>query len=235
VFSSVLVIGVLFLPDDAWQGRGTGHADCGVALRARTLGRPTMQPSGSANASDTQPVTELLLQLREGKAGAMDRLFPLVYEELRRVAHRALRGERTGHTLGTTGLVHEAYLRLADQTRLEYRDRGHFYSIAARAMRHILVDYARRHRAAKRGGAKPVIALDEALHSVEDRAEALVALDEALTDLETLDPRLGQVVQCRFFGGLTEEETGEVLGVTARTVRRDWLKAKGWLYQQLSA
>jgi RNA polymerase sigma factor (TIGR02999 family) len=194
-----------------------------------------IQPSDPTDAPDTQPVTQLLLELRDGGAGVMDRLFPLVYEELRRVAHRALRGERTGHTIGTTGLVHEAFLRLADQTRLEYRDRAHFYGIAARAMRHILVDYARRHRAAKRGGAHKVIVLDEALLGVEDRAEALVALDEALTDLEKLDPRLGQVVQCRFFGGLTEEETGEVLGVTARTVRRDWLKAKGWLYHQLSA
>lgn len=194
-----------------------------------------IQPSEPAETPDTQPVTELLLELRDGRAGVLDRLYPLVYEELRRVAHRALRGERTGHTLGTTGLVHEAYFRLVDQTRLEYRDRAHFYGIAARAMRHILVDYARRHRAAKRGGAHKVIVLDEALLGIEDRAEALVALDEALTDLEKLDPRLGQVVQCRFFGGLTEEETGEVLGVTARTVRRDWLKAKGWLYHQLSA
>jgi RNA polymerase sigma-70 factor, ECF subfamily len=192
-----------------------------------------MQPSDSIGTPSTQPVTELLLELRHGQAGAMDRLFPLVYEELRRIARRALRGERTGHTLGTTGLVHEAYIRLADQTRLEYRDRGHFYGIAARAMRHILVDYARRHRAAKRGGDRQVIPLDEALLSVEDRAEALLTLDEALTELESVDPRLGQVVQCRFFGGLTEEETGEVLGVTARTVRRDWLKAKGWLYHQL--
>jgi RNA polymerase sigma factor (TIGR02999 family) len=125
-------------------------------------------------------------------------------------------------------------MRLADQTRLEYHDRAHFYGIAARAMRHILVDYARRHRAAKRGGSRQVIPLDDALVAVEDRAEALLGLDEALTELEALDPRLGQVVQCRFFGGLTEEETGEVLGVTARTVRRDWLKAKGWLYHQLS-
>ena len=194
-----------------------------------------MEPSDPGDLPDTLPVTELLLELRDGHAGAMERLFPLVYEELRRIAHRAIRGERTGHTLGTTGLVHEAYLRLADQTRLEYRDRGHFYGIAARAMRRILVDYARRHRAAKRGGAQRVFALDEELLGVEDRAEALVALDEALSDLETLDPRLGLVVQCRFFGGLTEEETGEVLGVTARTVRRDWLKAKGWLYHQLSA
>ena len=192
-----------------------------------------MQPSEPADAPDTQPVTQLLLEMRAGHPDAMDRLFPLVYEELRRVAQRAIRGERTGHTLGTTGLVHEAFLRLADQTRLEYRDRAHFYGIAARAMRHILVDYARRHRAAKRGGAQPMIVLDEALLGIEDRAEALLALDEALRDLEKLDPRLGQVVQCRFFGGLTEEETGEVIGVTARTVRRDWLKAKGWLYHQL--
>src|SRR5262245_60263883 len=191
-----------------------------------------MQPS-SPTPPD-QPVTELLLEMRGGQAEAADRLFPLVYSELRRIAHRALRGERTGHTLGTTGLVHEAYIRLADQTRLEYRDRAHFYGIAARAMRHILVDYARRHRAEKRGGARKPVALDDALLGIEDRAEALLALDEALKDLEVTDPRLGQVVQCRFFGGLTEEETGEVLGVTARTVRRDWLKAKGWLHHHLS-
>jgi RNA polymerase sigma factor (TIGR02999 family) len=194
-----------------------------------------MHPSDSPDTSQTQPLTELLLALREGQAGAVDRLYPLVYEELRRIAHRAIRGERTGHTLGTTGLVHEAYLGLVDQTRLEYRDRAHFYGIAARAMRHILVDYARRHGAAKRGGNLRAIPLDEAILAVEDRADALLALDEALGELEALDPRLGQVVQCRFFGGLTEEETGEVLGVTARTVRRDWLKAKGWLYQHLSA
>jgi RNA polymerase sigma factor (TIGR02999 family) len=185
---------------------------------------------------DTGPVTQLLLELRRGQAGAMDRLFPLVYEELRRVAHRALRGERTAHTLGTTGLVHEAFIRLADQTRLEVHDRAHFYGVAARAMRHILVDYARRHAASKRGGPeRKVVPLDDALIGVEQRADALLALDEALSELERIDPRLGQVVQCRFFGGLTEEETGEVLGVTARTVRRDWLKAKGWLHHHLSS
>jgi RNA polymerase sigma factor (TIGR02999 family) len=194
-----------------------------------------MQPSDPANTTDTQPVTELLLQLRDRRPDVMERLFPLVYQELRRIAHRALRGERTGHTLGTTGLVHEAYLRLVDQTRLEYSDRAHFYGIAARAMRHILVDYARRHRATKRGGAQRMISLDEAILGVEDRAEGLLALDEALSRLEAIDARLGQIVQCRFFGGFTEEETAEVVGVTARTVRRDWLKAKGWLYHQLSA
>jgi RNA polymerase sigma factor (TIGR02999 family) len=194
-----------------------------------------MQPPEPVGSADTQPVTELLLELRHGGPGVMDRLFPLVYEELRRVAHRALRGERTGHTLGTTGLVHEAYLRLVDQTRIAYGDRAHFFGIAARAMRQILVDYARRHRAAKRGGARPVITLDEGVLALEERAEALLELDQALTELESLDPRLGAVVQCRFFGGLTEEETAEVVGVTARTVRRDWLKAKGWLYHHLAA
>jgi RNA polymerase sigma factor (TIGR02999 family) len=194
-----------------------------------------MRQSESPPSPDTQPVTQLLVELRDGQSGAMDRLFPLVYEELRRVARRALRRERTGHTLATTGLVHEAYLRLVDQTRIEYRDRAHFFGIAARAMRQILVDYARRHRAAKRGGAQRVVTLDEGALALEDRAETLLALDEALTDLESVDARLGQIVQCRFFGGLTEEETAEVVGVTARTVRRDWLKAKGWLHQQLTA
>jgi RNA polymerase sigma factor (TIGR02999 family) len=194
-----------------------------------------MRPAEPAPSSDTQPVTQLLVELRDGQSGAMDRLFPLVYEELRRIARRALRRERTGHTLATTGLVHEAYLRLVDQTRSEYRDRAHFFGIAARAMRQILVDYARRHRAAKRGGAQRVVTLDEGALALEDRAETLLALDEALTDLEQVDARLGQIVQCRFFGGLTEDETAEVVGVTARTVRRDWLKAKGWLHQQLTA
>ncbi len=194
-----------------------------------------IEPSVQPDPPDTQPVTELLLELRAGRGEVMDRLFPLVYEELRRVADRALRGERTGHTLGATALVHEAYFRLVDQTRIEYRDRAHFFGIAARAMRQILVDYARRHRAAKRGGAKQVVILDEGLVALEDRAEALVALDDALNDLEAVDARLANVVQCRFFGGLTEEETAEVVGVTARTVRRDWLKAKGWLYRHLTA
>jgi RNA polymerase sigma factor (TIGR02999 family) len=192
-------------------------------------------PPTPDDPADTQPVTELLLELRGGNGDAAERLYPLVYDHLRRIAARVVRGERGDHTLGTTGLVHEAYLRLADLSRLEYRDRVHFYAIAARAMRRILVDHARRHRAGKRGGGKPAIALDEAVLPVEDRAEALVALDEALRDLEELDPRLGQVVQCRFFGGLTDEETGQVLGVTGRTVRRDWLKAKGWLYHRLTA
>lgn len=187
----------------------------------------------SENASE--PITELLLDLRSGDPSALDRLFPLVYQELRRVAHRQLRAEREEHTLGTTGLVHEAYLRLVDQTRTEYRDRRHFFALAARAMRRVLVDYARRYRAQKRGGDKRPLSLDEAAMPAGHRAEDMLALDEALDRLAELDSRLSQVVECRFFGGLNEEETAEVVGVDPRTVRRDWVKARNWLSRELSA
>jgi RNA polymerase sigma factor (TIGR02999 family) len=185
-------------------------------------------------AETGQPdITGLLLAWRAGDRTAVDRLFPLVYDELRRIAHRQLGRERPDHTLGTTALVHEAYLKLVDQTRARLTDRAHFYAVAARAMRRILVDYARRHRALKRGGAAGQVSLSDATVTADDRADTLVALDEALTRLAELDDRLSQVVECRFFGGLTEEETAEVLAVTARTVRRDWVKAKGWLSQAL--
>jgi len=190
-------------------------------------------PDRPVRAEDSSTITDRLLQLRAGDAEAMERLFPLVYDQLRGIAHNALRGERTGHTLATTDLVHEAYLRLVDQTRVQWTDRKHFFAVASQAMRRILVDYARRHGAAKRGGARRPVTLDESAMSVDDRADTLMALDEALGRLEQLDPRLARVVECRFFGGLTEEETAEVLDVTARTVRRDWVKAKGWLYQEL--
>jgi RNA polymerase sigma factor (TIGR02999 family) len=178
-------------------------------------------------------VTELLLECRSDDRAA-DRLFPLVYEELRRIAHRQLRRERTGHTLGTTALVHEAYLKLVDITRVEWRDRVHFLSMAARAMRRILVDYARRHRAERRGGGVVPLALDEVSgFSVEAQADEVLALDDALTRLGGLSPRLVQVVEYRYFAGMSEEETAEALAVTARTVRRDWVKARGWLRQEL--
>jgi RNA polymerase sigma factor (TIGR02999 family) len=180
-------------------------------------------------------ITGLLLDWQGGDADAVDRLLPLVYEELRRVAHRQLRGERTDHTLSTTALVHEAYVRLVDQTRVRWADRAHFFAIAARAMRRVLVDYARQHRAAKRGGERRPVTLDETAIVVEGRAETLLALDEALIRLAALDERLCRVVECRFFGGLTEEETAQALQVTSRTVRRDWVKAKGWLFQEMHA
>jgi RNA polymerase sigma factor (TIGR02999 family) len=178
-------------------------------------------------------VTELLLECRSDNRAA-DRLFPLVYEELRRIAHSHLRKERTGHTLGTTALVHEAYLKLVDISRVEWRDRVHFLSMAARAMRRILIDYARQHRAERRGSGVTPIALDDALDlSVDAQADELIALDEALTRLGGLSPRLVQVVEHRFFAGMSEDETAEALQLTSRTVRRDWVKARGWLRQAL--
>jgi RNA polymerase sigma factor (TIGR02999 family) len=185
------------------------------------------------NPDTAGTITDCLLELRAGDAQAMDRLFPLVYDQLRGVAHNALRGESTGHTLATTDLVHEAYLRLVDQTRVQWTDRKHFFAVASKAIRRILVDYARRHATAKRGGNRRPTTLDESRMSVDDRADTLVALDEAMERLEMVEPRLARVVECRFFAGLTEEETAETLGVTDRTVRRDWMKAKEWLYREL--
>ena len=186
-----------------------------------------------AVTADTRQVTDLLLQMRDGDTSAMDRLFPLVYEELRRMAHAQLRRERPGHTLGTTGLVHETYVRLVDQTRVEWRDRGHFLVVAAWAMRRILVDYARRNRTARRGGGSVRFTLDNDAPA-EERGEMLLALDEALERLAALDRRLSQVVEYRYFGGLTEQETADMLGVTRRTVQRDWAKARGWLYLEMN-
>lgn len=180
-----------------------------------------------------EQITSILVEARDGDAEALSRLLPLVYDELRRIAQRQLRSERPDHTLNTTALVHEAYLKLVDQTQVEWRDRVHFYAIAAQAMRRILVDHARKYLAAKRGGQWQRVPLEKTAVSVVERADTLLALDEALTDLAQLDERLSRVVEYRFFGGLTEEETAEALGVTARTVRRDWVKAKGWLHAEI--
>jgi len=180
-----------------------------------------------------QSITDLLLQIRDGSPEALDRLFPLVYEALRRIARRQLHGERPGHSLDTTGLVHETYLRLVDHDRLQWQDRGHFFALASRAMRQILVDYARRYRALRRGGGAHHQELREEDAATDERGETLIALDEALERLAAINPRLNQVVECRYFGGLTEEETAEALGVTTRTVQRDWAKARGWLYLEL--
>jgi RNA polymerase sigma factor (TIGR02999 family) len=184
------------------------------------------------STTDRDHITDLLLRLRDGDPAAMDQLFPLVYDELRRIAHAQLRGERPGHTLGTTGLVHETYLKLVDQTRIQWRDRGHFFRVASWAMRRILVDYARSYRALRRGGGLQRVPLDDDLPMAQ-RGEALLALDEALARLAELDPRLSRVVECRYFGGLTPAETAEALGISSRTVERDWIKARGWLRMAL--
>jgi RNA polymerase sigma factor (TIGR02999 family) len=178
-------------------------------------------------------ITGLLLAWRAGEARALDQLLPLVYDELRQIAHRQLRRERPEHTLDTAGLVHEAYIRLVDQKQVQWADRSHFFAVAAQAMRRILVDYARRYRAEKRGEAPVRVNLSDATLVADDSADTLLAIDDALNDLAALDERLARVVECRFFGGLTETETAEVLGVTERTVRRDWIKAKGWLHKAL--
>jgi RNA polymerase sigma factor (TIGR02999 family) len=179
-------------------------------------------------------LAELLAQSRDGSAEALERLVPFVYDELRAIAHRQLRAERADHTLSTTALVHEAYLRLVDQRRADWLGRTHFFAVAARVMRRVLVDYARRRVAKKRDGAREMIPLDTAVIAVDEQADMLVALDDALSRLGELDQRLVHVVEMRFFAGLTEEETAEVLGVSARTVRNDWVKAKTWLFQDLN-
>ena len=186
-------------------------------------------------------ITEALGELRDGLPGALDRLIPLVYQDLARIAHRQLGLEGPGHTLSTSALVHEAYLRLVDQTHAHWTDRAQFYAIAAHVMRRVLVDHARRRCAERRGGARPrpvsldaLDAKDAGNLAVDDRADVLLAIDEALGRLAMLDSRQARVVDCRFFGGLTERETAEALGVTTRTVERDWMKARGWLYQELS-
>ena len=188
---------------------------------------------------------ELLVPSVRADPAAWDELVPLLYAELRAMAHRQLLRERAGHSLNTTALVHETYLRLAQQRRVP-DDRSGFLAIAARVMRRVLTDYARRHRAAKRDGARQRVSLDAAMNALgsglggdaahvtaDERAELLMALDDALGQLATLDPRLVRVVECRFFAGLTEDETAEALGITARTVRRDWSKAKAWLQREL--
>lgn len=178
-------------------------------------------------------VTQLLVEWRNGNPAALDRLMPLVYEELRRLARHYMRREQPGHTLQTSALVNEAYLRLVEQRRIDWQNRAHFFGIAAQLMRRILVDHARRHQYAKRGGGARQVALDEAAVVSGQRAAELLALDEALTALAVFDPRKGRIVEMRFFGGLTAEEAAEVLGVTTRTVEREWRKAKAWLHREI--
>jgi RNA polymerase sigma factor (TIGR02999 family) len=178
-------------------------------------------------------VTQLLIDWRNGDQGALAHLMPLVYDELRQIAARSLRRERPDYTLQATALVHEAYLRLVDQRQAQWQNRAHFFGIAAQVMRRLLVDYARRQHAAKRGGAAPKISLDEARREAAGRGADVVALDEALTALAALDPQQSRIVELRFFGGLTIEETAEVIGVSPATVKRDWSMAKAWLYREL--
>jgi RNA polymerase sigma factor (TIGR02999 family) len=182
----------------------------------------------------SEKVTEILNDLSAGDRRAADRLMPLVYDELRRLASRYLARERPDHTLQATALVHEAYLRLIDQTKVTWQNRAHFIGVAARMMRRILVDHARSHMAKKRGGPPHRLSLDQTVSFAKGKDLDIVALDDALTDLARLDPDQSRIVELRFFGGLTLEETAEVTGVSLSTVRREWEMAKAWLYDQLS-
>ena len=185
-----------------------------------------------SSAPDT---TDLLLAVRRGDRDALDQLMPQVYRELRRIAHRELAGGPPGRTLQTTGLVHEAYLKLAGQDRLEVQDRAHFLALAAKAMRHIVIDYARSRKTLKRGGDWKRVSLDEALLAHEEGLAELVALDDALARLQRFDEHLCKVVECRYFGGLTVRETALALDVAPRTVDRAWQRAKAWLYREMDA
>jgi len=190
--------------------------------------------SSSVPRGDPESITQLLTDLRGGRREAFDQILPLVYNELRRTARREL-AVRPNDSLSTTALVHELYLKFSRTGRADWRDRAHFLGVAAVAMRHILVDRARRRTAEKRGGPSQHVTLDDELTATDSRAESLLELHEALDQLAKLDERLCRVVECRFFGGMTEQETAEALSIGVRTVRRDWIKARGLLFQALDA
>jgi RNA polymerase sigma factor (TIGR02999 family) len=179
--------------------------------------------------------TALLQAATTDDPPSLDRLLPLIYDELRAMARHQLAGERRNHTLQTTALVHETYLRLIDQTQVTRRGRAYFFAAAARAMRQVLVDHARRRRAKKRGGGQAPLSLEEDQIAVDAVAAELIDLDEALTRLAELNPRPARVVECRFFGGMTTQETAEALDVSLRTVKSDWALAKAWLHRELKA
>jgi RNA polymerase sigma factor (TIGR02999 family) len=195
--------------------------------------RQTVFAGSTAPSNNATSLTELLAELRAGRREAFDQILPLVYHELRRTARREL-AARPNDSLSATALVHELYLKFSRAEGADWRDRSHFLGVAAVAMRHILVDRARRRTAEKRGGAHPDITLDDELTAADSQAESLLELHEALDDLAKLDQRLARVVEYRFFGGMTEQETADALGIAVRTVRRDWTKARGLLYHALN-
>jgi RNA polymerase sigma factor (TIGR02999 family) len=182
----------------------------------------------------THQVTRLLADWRNGDQTSLDRLLPLVYEELHRIAARYMRGERREHTMQTTALVNEAYMRLADYKRMQWQDRAHFFAVAAQAMRRILIDFARARRNRKRGGDAERVSLGEDIAPALDNGTDLLALNEALEQLEKMNARQARVVELRYFGGLDEKEVGHVLGIAPRTVRADWQLARSWLYKTLT-
>lgn len=181
----------------------------------------------------TSSVTQLLVDWQQGDQSALKKLMPLIYDELRRMAHRYVQHERNGHTLQTTALVNEAYVRLAGQEKPEWQNRSHFFAVTAQVMRHILIDHARRRRYLKHGGQFQQVSMEEAELMSDARAAELIALDEALDELKEFDPRKSRVVELRYFGGLSLEETANALEISVMTVRRDWRAAKAWLFREM--
>lgn len=182
----------------------------------------------------TNEVTQLLHQWSAGDEDALERLMPLVYNELRKIAGQHLRHERRNHTLQTTALVHEAYLRLADQTDVRWQNRSHFFAIAAQAMRRILIDYARNQHAQKRGAGEQKVSLDDQMALTEENCTSLLVLDETLSKLSQMDPRQAKIVELRFFADFTLEEIAKFLEISTATVKRDWAVAKAWLYREMA-
>lgn len=206
----------------AHPGR-SGYDTTNAEVFARELRRPPKQ----------HEITQLLAEWSDGNQSALDELYPLVYDELHRLARRYMSRERKGHTLQTTALINEAYVRLVDQRNVHWANRSHFFAISAQIMRRILIDHARRHAYAKRGGGAQQVSLDEAVAVTSDIGAELLRLDEALKTLAEMDSRRSQVVELRYFGGLSNEEIAGVLHVSENTVTRDWNMARAWLYQQL--
>ena len=183
---------------------------------------------------ETHGVTDLLIKLSDGKREAVDQLLPLIYDELKRIAASYLRRERSDHTLQPTALVNEAYMKMVDITQVSWQNKAHFIGVAANQMRRILVDHARQHNAQKRGGEFHILTLNEEIDKADEQSAELIALDDALTELAKMDPVKAQIVELRYFGGLTNDEAAEVLGVAPITIKRHWKLTKAWLYGQLT-
>jgi RNA polymerase sigma factor (TIGR02999 family) len=195
--------------------------------------RRISNPESVRGPAAVHEVTQLLAEWSRGEEAALQKLTPLVYEELRHLAHRYMEGQRPGHTLQTTALVHEAYLRLVDQTKPNFTNRSHFFAVAAKAMRQILVDYAKSQQRQKRGAGANKVELDEEAMISPEQSDAILDLDDALERLTSLDSRAARGVELRYFGGLNQDEIAEVLKISAVTVRRDWVFARAWLYKEL--
>lgn len=222
-------------PSAASSGSGEESAEPGSSSGGKSADTGKESAAASAPGDKEHAVTRALASAAAGDRESQDRLWQLTYAELHQIAQRHLLGERPDHTLSATALVHEAYMRLVGQRDIDWQDRAHFFGVASKVCRRILVDHARRRLAQKRGGSRGRVTLDSAMLAVQSQSDEILALNEALERLAELNERLVRIVECRYFGGLSEEQTAEVLDISVRTVRRDWKKAKGWLYTQLQA